>query len=802
MILIFVLVLIGIISWSGWRQFHQFQKEQNRLISLEIGFIADEISREIVNIKKDLKRFVTTEKAQIATLASQPKNKQLLRQLIQSQKEFLLYSRGFIISDWQGKILVTNQVTPINKRCLKNLKNRLIFRNKVAITELHSSAHINHFDAAIAWQYGNKAGIIQIQITPEVLAHYLSNNIKNVKMYVVNTDNEELLELTPSGSSYAVSNHIRIGNRINTEKNIKSEVQGTNWTLVGQIADKVFKVKKTDILIEIALISMGLLAFFVVILYLLKQQKLKTQQSKELIESIISNLPGLVYRCIRHEEGNYEYPFISGGSQDIFQYNSKELSQQEGLLFRATHIDDFKRVQESIEYSATSLSQLYLDYRIIAKGGIYKWVREIAMPHLNQQEKIVWDGVILDIDELKKAENQLKIQSSALRAAKEGISILNKDLKIEWTNPSFCDLKGGDEAALYGSELDFEEQKLGLIFKTKEFRESLQSNAHWEGEVSFQSFSGESRLAEISITPIYDEHHLVGNYVLIMRDINEKKSLEMQLVQAQKLEAVGQLAAGIAHEINTPTQFVSDNTQFLQGAFEDTFSAIDNIQELVAKYDNATLEKQWLIQQIQNELENADANFIREEVPNAIAQSLDGLKRVSNIVSAMKEFSHPGESHQENVNINELIQSTITIATNEWKYVSRVETNLDKSIPALSGDSQLLGQVILNLIVNAAHAIADVVKEKGGLGLIKISTNYDSEWVVIKIKDSGTGIPDEIKDKIFDPFFTTKEVGKGTGQGLAISYSAIVDKHHGEIEIESEVGKGTTFIIKLPLKQL
>jgi signal transduction histidine kinase len=198
-------------------------------------------------------------------------------------------------------------------------------------------------------------------------------------------------------------------------------------------------------------------------------------------------------------------------------------------------------------------------------------------------------------------------------------------------------------------------------------------------------------------------------------------------------------------------------------------------------------------------LETADVDYLREEVPKAIAQSLEGVERISMIVGAMKEFSHPA-TEKTPYDLNRAIANTITVATNEWKYVAAIETHFDSRLPAVPVMPGAFNQVILNILVNAAHAVGDVVGATPNLkGLITVSTRTLPGWAEIRIKDSGCGIPNEIRERIFDPFFTTKAVGKGTGQGLAIAHDVIVRKHQGTITVEGEVGNGTTFIVRLPL---
>ena len=286
----------------------------------------------------------------------------------------------------------------------------------------------------------------------------------------------------------------------------------------------------------------------------------------------------------------------------------------------------------------------------------------------------------------------------------------------------------------------------------------------------------------------------------IVSDITRRKMLEGQLAQAQKLESIGQLAAGIAHEINTPAQYVGDNTRFIKETMVEVIDLIDAFQRLhaAARDDKITPE---LIQESGDLIEAADPAYLAEEVPAAIDQSIDGVARITKIVRAMKEFSHPGSKNQELVDINKTIQSTITVASNEWKYVADVETDFDESMPEVPCMPQEISQVVLNLIVNGAHAIGERLKEEGldGKGAIKVSTTHNNDRAEIRISDTGGGIPDAIKDRVFDPFFTTKDVGKGTGQGLTMAYKTIVDGHNGILTFDAKQGKGTTFLISLPL---
>ena len=310
---------------------------------------------------------------------------------------------------------------------------------------------------------------------------------------------------------------------------------------------------------------------------------------------------------------------------------------------------------------------------------------------------------------------------------------------------------------------------------------------------------GKHGFLNIIVSPIVSDTSEDSGYLFLGTEITKRKALEYQLAQAQKLESIGQLAAGIAHEINTPIQYVGDNISFLEDAFRDLIKLLKKHHNFLKEINGGIITKDKLAE-IENAIQEADLEYLVDEIPVAIQQSLEGVVRISNIVLAMKKFSHPGGEEKTAIDINNAIESTITVSRNEWRYVAEMVTDFEPTlplVPCLPGD---FNQVILNIIVNAAHAITDVVEAGSeGKGTITISSRRQGDSVEIRIADTGTGIPEEICAKIFDPFFTTKEVGKGTGQGLAISHSVIVEKHHGSISFETELGKGTTFIIRLPI---
>ena len=276
-------------------------------------------------------------------------------------------------------------------------------------------------------------------------------------------------------------------------------------------------------------------------------------------------------------------------------------------------------------------------------------------------------------------------------------------------------------------------------------------------------------------------------------------AVDDQLRQAQKMESIGQLAAGIAHEINTPTQYVSDNAVFLR----ESWAVIERIVTVAAKVHN-----EWrrgaLSVKTRDELDKCfgdnDVDYLANEIPRAIDETFEGARQVARIVRAMNEFAHPASANKCACDLNNAIESIITVARNEWKYVARMETSFDPAMPLVLCHLDQINQVMLNLIINAAHAIGEANRDGSrGLGTIRIETSCDNLFANVRISDTGTGIPESVRQRVFEQFFTTKPVGKGTGQGLYMAHEAIVEQHKGEIGFETVPGKGTTFFLRLPI---
>jgi len=432
-------------------------------------------------------------------------------------------------------------------------------------------------------------------------------------------------------------------------------------------------------------------------------------------------------------------------------------------------------------------------------------LREQQLERLNreQEEKIQRRTANLQ-QSLAEVEQLRGDLSQILDTISTGIRLIDNNFRILMVNKSFCELTGMSKEELIGSRCSqsfhderCEDDALCTLKQLSAANQTLQR------EVVKTTRDGRKLHCLLTARPYRDHRGTVRGIVEDFQDISqrveaeeEQRAAQTQLLQRSKLESVGQLAAGIAHEINTPIQYVGSNIDFLTQSFADLEQLIEGLkgqihEQTTEQDNNKKLEKL---------LEDADWDFLRQEIPLALEQSTTGTERVSAIVRAMKEFAHPGSKEMQPADLNKIINNTILISRNEWKYVAELETSLG-TLPPVPCLSEEMGQVFLNIIVNGAHAIDARRRESGSKdkGRIKITTESGDKTAVIKISDNGSGMDKETLLHIFEPFFTTKEVGRGTGQGLTIAHNIVTVQHHGTLEVESKPGRGTTFIIGLPL---
>lgn len=402
--------------------------------------------------------------------------------------------------------------------------------------------------------------------------------------------------------------------------------------------------------------------------------------------------------------------------------------------------------------------------------------------------------------ELQDEMDRSRTAMDALRASEEQFRYLvenvndvifstTPDGQITYISPAVEPIVGVAASVLVGEKLSVllqcDEEELNALAlgkgksRTREYRVGEGAQHHW------------LRVSEKATIEDGEVIAVQG----VLTDITRQKGLERRLAQAGKLESIGQLAAGIAHEINTPVQFVSSNTSFLQECVEDIQELGERLEELTAKRQDPSADLHEAVGRIEAFVDRIELAALLEDIPAAIEESLDGLARITEIVGAMKEFSHPGAKEKAAASIERVARSSASVSRNSWKELAEVEFAFPEDMPLVPCVASELSQVFLNLIVNSAHAMEGLGRE----GRIVVSGSVEGDSAVITIEDNGCGMPEEVRARIFDPFFTTKGVGKGTGQGLSIARDVVVSRHGGHIEVESEPGRGTRFIMHLPL---
>ena len=403
----------------------------------------------------------------------------------------------------------------------------------------------------------------------------------------------------------------------------------------------------------------------------------------------------------------------------------------------------------------------------------------------------IW--IFRDITERRRNEDALRQLSAAVEQSPVSVVITDPSGNISYVNRKFAETTGYSASEVLGKNPRILNSGNAPRETYANLWTTILEGREWRGEFRNRKKNGQLFWEAATISPVTDPDGSIRHFLAVKEDITERLALEGELRQAQKLEAIGQLASGIAHEINTPIQFVADNLTFLKDACSGIFPLLDSFRRAAEGLSPGAVAA------CAKAEADCDLEFLRAEVPEAIEQSLEGTRRVATIVRAMKEFSHPDVAEKTYCNLNQGIASTLTIARSEWKYAAEVETEFDETLPPVLCHPGEINQVVLNLIVNAAHAIRENA-QKSGKGLITVRTRRDGEFAQITVTDTGAGIPPEIQGRIFEPFFTTREPGSGTGQGLALAHSVIVRKHGGKIWFETEVGRGTTFFIHLPVE--
>ena len=482
--------------------------------------------------------------------------------------------------------------------------------------------------------------------------------------------------------------------------------------------------------------------------------------------------------------------------------------------------EDLERIVSEVrDFSESGAAFYEQEYRMIQADGEVRWVYDFTIVWRNDQNEIThYDGYILDTTRRKQAEDALRDSERCYKvlfeSAGDGIYVHDFDGKMIDSNQAHCDLLGYSREEFLQMKLtDFITPENAALLPER--LKMLQDSGHKVFESTHVRRDGARLPIEANCRVI--EYKGKPAVLAIIRDISERKGTEealkkshdelkqalsevkrtqAHLIQSEKMASIGQLAAGVAHEINNPTAFVNSNLNTLSNYQNDIFSLIKEYKKLIAdlKEAMATAEYPGSIPEQMERIvaleSKVDINYILDDIPNLIKESQGGTERIKKIIIDLKDFAHPGEQRLEYADINRNLESTLNIVWNELKYKATVTKDYGE-LPEVQCYPQQLNQVFMNILVNAAQAIEEQ-------GEIRIVTRVVDGQVEIAISDTGSGIQKEKLSKIFDPFFTTKDVGKGTGLGLNIAYN-IIKKHKGTIDVESEAGKGTTFTIRIPV---
>lgn len=534
-----------------------------------------------------------------------------------------------------------------------------------------------------------------------------------------------------------------------------------------------------------------------------KSAELALRQSQHLLRAVLDNIPDPAW--LKDAQGRYLV-----GNKPLAKIYQRRLDEIVGKTVSEVFPAGAANLTKGDAQAAESGKAVRAEVCIPDADGRNRWFDTIETPILNERGELVSTvGIARDITERKLNEEQLRTREEAFRALSDNVpdavARVDRNLHFVFGNRALANdirLEPADFLGKTGEELN--------LPNNREWREKILQVFETGQSHSFEFQIGGPKGISYRESRLVPERSSTGEVEFVLavtRDVSEQKRAEvdrqlmdLQLRQAQKMEAVGQLAAGIAHEINTPTQYVGDNTRFLKDAFQNITAALRGYTELIAAAKQNAIAPE-MIAQAEQLLISCDLEYHFEQIPAAINETLEGVERVTKIVRAMKDFSHPGGREKGAADLNKAIDSTVTVARNEWKYVSDMVLELDPDLPLVPCFIGEFNQAILNLVVNAAHAIGDVVHaQKGGKGKITVRTRRDGDYVEVSVSDTGTGIPETHRQRIFEPFFTTKDVGKGTGQGLTLVYGSVVKKHGGTVTFETKIGKGTTFFIRLPIK--
>jgi PAS domain S-box-containing protein len=548
----------------------------------------------------------------------------------------------------------------------------------------------------------------------------------------------------------------------------------------------------TSLLISAALVSLTIRRF---ITGPLLRAEAELAHERDLLRILLDNIPDCIYFK------DTQSRFIRINKAQCLLLGTADESAANGrtdfdFFDRASAKQYYRDEQEIVRSGQAVISKVE---HVQGSGGP-RWLTSTKVP-VKDESGVVQGivGVSRDITEWKEAVEALRSSERSFRmlfaAIPHAVWVYDRETL------AFLEV---NRAALrhYGYSVEeFRLLRMTAIHPPAEAErlgKALAANPAEAPHGAWQHQTKEGRIVDVEVTAQGFDFKGRAAVLVVAQDVSERKRLEVELHQAQRLESVGHLAAGIAHEINTPIQYVCDNLRFLREAYQARQPLLRDYERLRLAAEAGSVPGS-LLTSLRLTLESSDAAYYAAEIPKAIEQSLDGGERVAAIVLAMKEFAHPGQKEKAAADLNRALTTALVVARNEYKYVADAETDFGE-LPAVICNIAELNQVFLNLLINAAHAIGEVTGATAAKGKIVIKTRLAGNRATIYVSDTGCGIPDAIKARIFDPFFTTKAVGRGTGQGLAIARSIVVERHGGSIAFEPNEPQGTTFVVSIPVE--
>ncbi|WP_252853747.1 PAS domain S-box protein [Aeoliella straminimaris] len=612
----------------------------------------------------------------------------------------------------------------------------------------------------------------------------------------------ELFGPPPSDRAAQSNGENRFG-MVQLSETVPLDMDGRQWTVTTKTTDRFFTAPRDA---AWALIVSGCLVTLLVA-YILQVQSRALQRARVLADCMTEELRRLAMVAQRTTNGvviadaDRKIVWANEGFTRLTGYQIEEvLGLNPGHFLQCPETDP--NAQARLRNAVRGLTSYHGEILNRTKSGKKYWVDLEIQPLLKESGDLYgYIGIQSDITDRVEAERRARSLADILEEAPIGIYLVDAHTsQLVEVNSGACNQLGytrdeliGNSVELFNSE--FCEQRV------RQLVEPLDSGA--VDKVVFDTThrrkDGTEYQAHVNLHRSRFAGHDVN--VAFVTDLTDRLQLEQQLAQAQKLESMGQLAAGVAHEINTPMQCVVTNVEYLSEVCVNLFKVADAHRDSLHSSAKNWEDRKDELDRLETE---NDYEMLRQNTLDAIVESAEAATRVVEVVRAMKAMSHPGSSEKTWIDLNELVRSAVMVSKNRWKYYASVEMALDDSLPCVPLHSSQINQVLLNLLVNSADAILEQTgKEKTDeLGRIELATWWESEGVMFRIRDTGCGMSEEVKRRAFDPFFTTKEIGRGTGQGLAISYDVVVQKHGGTVQIDSEVGQGTTITIWLPGQSL